>query len=464
MKLIKLLFRQFFFKRSYKLRKLTTFLVINILSLTIILNLSFVNAQQIPDDSREAILSGNMLNMEQNLAKQYQTFFQRDKLDKEQSSLEIASILANMDKKTGTNSAVIWVIPEQKYLHLVYLSKQGKIIVKDIEDAPLNKITKVIEDFYVEIDQINNPMNLTSSQQLYQWIIEPFKKEFLEAENINSILFCINNEVPLIPLSALHDGKNFLVDKYSVARIPAFNLINTEYKPLKNVAVLAMGASNFPDNVPLPAVTLELENIKRLQSRSTLSSSTEILLNEDFTQQNMQNQLQKNSFNIIHLATHANFNPGDTTDSYIEFWNDKLTLDQMSNIPWQIPPDLLVLSACNTALGDRNAQLGFTGIALQSGVDSALGTLWSVSDLGTFALISEFYEQLINQSEKNSTKAEALRQAQNLLLEGKIYFENNRLITPHGNIDLPESLGVKEKVDLSHPFYWAGFTLISSPW
>lgn len=464
MKLIKLLFRQFFFKRSYKLRKLTTFLVINILSLTIILNLSFVNAQQIPDDSREAILSGNMLNMEQNLAKQYQTFFQRDRLDKEQSSLEIASILANMDKKTGTNSAVIWVIPEQKYLHLVYLSKQGKIIVKDIEDAPLNKITKVIEDFYVEIDQINNPMNLTSSQQLYQWIIEPFKKEFLEAENINSILFCINNEVPLIPLSALHDGKNFLVDKYSVARIPAFNLINTEYKPLKNVAVLAMGASNFPDNVPLPAVTLELENIKRLQSRSTLSSSTEILLNEDFTQQNMQNQLQKNSFNIIHLATHANFNPGDTTDSYIEFWNDKLTLDQMSNIPWQIPPDLLVLSACNTALGDRNAQLGFTGIALQSGVDSALGTLWSVSDLGTFALISEFYEQLINQSEKNSTKAEALRQAQNLLLEGKIYFENNRLITPHGNIDLPESLGVKEKVDLSHPFYWAGFTLISSPW
>lgn len=464
MKLIKLLFRHFFFKRNYKLRKLTTFLVINILSLTIILNLSFVNAQQIPDDSREAILSGNMLNMEQNLAKQYQTFFQRDRLDKEQSSLEIASILANMDKKTGTNSAVIWVIPEQKYLHLVYLSKQGKIIVKDIEDAPLNKITKVIEDFYVEIDQINNPMNLTSSQQLYQWIIEPFKKEFLEAENINSILFCINNEVPLIPLSALHDGKNFLVDKYSVARIPAFNLINTEYKPLKNVAVLAMGASNFPDNVPLPAVTLELENIKRLQSRSTLSSSTEILLNEDFTQQNMQNQLQKNSFNIIHLATHANFNPGDTTDSYIEFWNDKLTLDQMSNIPWQIPPDLLVLSACNTALGDRNAQLGFTGIALQSGVDSALGTLWSVSDLGTFALISEFYEQLINQSEKNSTKAEALRQAQNLLLEGKIYFENNRLITPYGNIDLPESLGVKEKVDLSHPFYWAGFTLISSPW
>ncbi|WP_308254779.1 CHAT domain-containing protein [Geminocystis sp. GBBB08] len=403
--------------------------------------------------------------MERKLGEQYQTFFQRNiVVNNEQSSLEIAAVLADIDKKTGINSAVIWVIPEEKYLHLVYLSKQGNIFVKDLDEAPLNKITKVVQDFYFEIDQINNPMNLAQSQQLYKWIIEPFKKEFLDAENINSILFCIANQVPLIPLSALHDGKNFLVEKYSVARIPAFNLINTEYKPLKNVRVLAMGASNFPDSVPLPAVNLELQNIQRLQNRSKTLSSTEILLNENFTQQNMQRQLQKNSFNIIHLATHANFNPGDTTDSYIQFWNDKLTLDQMSNIPWQTPPDLLVLSACNTAIGDRNAQLGFTGIALQSGVNSALGTLWSVSDLGTFALISEFYEQLINQSEKNHTKAEALRQAQNLLLQEKVYFEDNRLITPHGNIDLPESLGVKGKINLSHPFYWAGFTLISSPW
>ncbi|WP_066121927.1 CHAT domain-containing protein [Geminocystis sp. NIES-3709] len=451
-------------KVNYLFRKVFIFIGLTLLSLTIVLNSYFVNAQQIPEDPKQAILNGKMLKMEQRLEKEYETFFNKNIADSEQSSLEMAAILAEMDEKTGTNSAVVWVMPEEKYLHLVYLSKKGEIIVKDIEDAPLNKITKVVEDFYREIESVNSPMDLAQSKQLYKWIIEPYQKEFLEAENIDNILFCMGNGVRLLPLSALYDGEKFLVEKYNISRIPAFNLINAKYEPMKNATVLAMGASKFLNNDPLPAVTLEIENIDNRLQRSSITSPTEILLNENFTLPNMQQQLKTNSFQIVHLATHANFNPGDVTDSYIQLWDDKLTLDQMSNMPWQNPPDLLVLSACNTALGDRDSQLGFTGIALQSGVNSALGTLWSVSDLGTFALITEFYEQLINQSQTNLTKAEALRQAQNLLLQGEIYFEDNRLITPHGNINLPESLAVKGKVNLSHPFYWAGFTLISSPW
>lgn len=450
---------------SYNFRKFSIFCGLIILSLIIILSSSFVNAQLIPENQQEGILNGKMLKMEEKLQKEYETFFDRNMVDNKQSSSEIASILRDIDEKTGTNSAVIWVMPEEKYLHLVYLTKQSKIIVKDIDDVSLTKISKVIEDFYGEIDQVNTPINLTQSQQLYDWIVKPFQEEFLDAENINNILFCIGNGVRLLPLSALHDGKNFLVEKYSVARIPAFNLINVKYKPMINTKILAMGASYFPDEEPLPAVTLELENIvqnsEKKPSISPLKSS-QLLINEEFTLDNMKSQLQNNSFQIIHLATHANFNPGDANNSYIQFWDNKLTLDKMSNLPWQTPPDLLVLSACNTALDDRNARLGFTGIALQSGVNSALGSLWNVSDLGTFALITEFYEQLLNQP--NNTKTEALRKAQSLLLQEKIYFENNRLITPHGNIDLPESLGIKEKITLSHPFYWAGFILISSPW
>ncbi|BAQ62332.1 hypothetical protein GM3708_2738 [Geminocystis sp. NIES-3708] len=432
-----------------------------------ILNLHLVNAQQIPDDSKEAMLSKNMLKMEQRLEKEYEDYFQRDIVNSEKSSLEISAILAKLDQQTGTNSAVIWVTPEEKYLHLVYLTKSGKIIVKDIEDASFNKLTQTVKDFYTEINQINNPINLTQAQQLYEWIIKPYQEEFLDKDNINNLLFCLENGVRLLPLVALHDGNNFLIEKYNITRIPAFNLIIPQYQSLKNPQVLAMGASNFPDQDPLPAVTLELENImKRLQNNYHISSSrsSEVLLNEEFTLSNMQKQLQGNSFNIIHLATHANFNQGNPNNSYIQFWDQKLTLDKMASFPWQTAPDLLVLSACNTAFGDRNAELGFTGVALQSGVKSALGSLWSVSDLGTFALITEFYEQLINQSAQNLTKTQALRKAQNLLLQEKIYFQDNRLITPHGNIELPETLGLKGKITLSHPFYWGGFTLISNPW
>lgn len=463
MKLIKLLLIQLKIHfLNYRFRRVIVFLGLIILSFSIIFNSSFVNAQFIPDNAPQKKLSENMLKMEQRIEIEYESYLHTNIFSANKSSLEIASILTNIDKKTGTKSAVFWVMAQEKYLHLVFLTGKGKIIVKDLDDVPLTKITQIVKDFYEEIDQVNNPINLAQAQQLYQWIIAPFN-EFLEAENINNLLFCLGNGVRLLPLSALHDGENFLVEKYSTARIPAFNLINPEYQSPTTPTVLAMGASTFPDNDPLPAVTLELQNIiKRFSSPSTTS---QVLLNKDFTLENMQQRLQANSFNIIHLATHANFNPGDATNSYIEFWDQqKLTLDKIAHLPWQTPPDLLVLSACNTVLGDRNAELGFTGVALQSGVKSALGSLWSVSDLGTFALITEFYEQLINQSEKNPTKTGALRQAQNLLLQEKVYFQDNRLITPHGDIELPESLGINGKLTLSHPFYWAGFTLISSPW
>lgn len=62
---------------------------------------------------------------------------------------------------------------------------------------------------------------------------------------------------------------------------------------------------------------------------------------------------------------------------------------------WRNPQvELLVLSACRTALGDREAELGFGGLAVKSGAKSALGSLWYVDDGGTLGLISEFYGQL----------------------------------------------------------------------
>ncbi|MCZ0902150.1 CHAT domain-containing protein, partial [Microcoleus sp. HI-ES] len=89
-------------------------------------------------------------------------------------------------------------------------------------------------------------------------------------------------------------------------------------------------------------------------------------------------------YGIIHLATHAEFRPGTPNNSYIQFWDTQLGLDQMRDLKWNNPPlELLVLSACRTALGDKEAELGFAGLALQSGAKSALASLWYVSDAGT---------------------------------------------------------------------------------
>ena len=126
----------------------------------------------------------------------------------------------------------------------------------------------------------------------------------------------------------------------------------------------------------------------------------------------------------------------------------------MSNLDWQLPQlELLVLSACETAVGDSNAELGFAGLALRAGVKSAVASLWDVSDTGTLVLMSEFYHQL----PQTTTKAEALRQAQLNLLRG-----NTNLIDL---AQLPKTVGTTPPTAaLSHPFYWAGFSMISSPW
>jgi CHAT domain-containing protein len=120
----------------------------------------------------------------------------------------------------------------------------------------------------------------------------------------------------------------------------------------------------------------------------------------------------------------------------------------------------MVLSACRTALGDEEAELGFTGLAVQTGVKSALGSLWYVSDEGTLGLMTGFYEQL----QQSSLKAEALRQAQLAMIRGQVRLEGGYLITPNRRIALPPELADLSEKELTHPYYWSAFTLVGSPW
>ncbi|MDJ0517833.1 MAG: CHAT domain-containing protein, partial [Trichodesmium sp. MO_231.B1] len=138
-------------------------------------------------------------------------------------------------------------------------------------------------------------------------------------------------------------------------------------------------------------------------------------------------------------------------------------LDQIRELGWSQPAvDLLVLSACKTAFGDKNAELGFAGLAVAAGVKSALASIWYVSDEGTLGLMTEFYTHLNNAE----IKAEALRQAQLTMLRGEVVIAEGELrgSAARGAVVLPSALGNVENQDLSHPYYWAGFTMVGSPW
>jgi filamentous hemagglutinin family protein len=313
--------------------------------------------------------------------------------------------------------------------------------------------------------QVTSPFStaqdhLPPAQQLYQWLIAPLQPD-LQRRGIQSLGLVMDNGLRSLPMAALHDGQRFLVENYSLGLLPTFSLTdfslaNALYENIDNTQVLAMGASEFQGEAPLPAVTAEVS----LVAQDLWSGQS--FLNQDFTLKNLQAQLQSQQYGVIHLATHAVFQPGNPENSYIQLWDQSLPLDQIPQLHLKdADVALVVLSACNTALGDEQAEFGFAGFAVNAGSQSALASLWPVSDEGTLGFMTEFYQHL----HRRPIRAEALRQAQIAMLQGQLRIDNGRLYGPNDTpIQLIPELAETGYWDFAHPAYWSAFTMVGSPW
>lgn len=369
---------------------------------------------------------------------------------------EMTDGTANPALQNQTQRLLKRIPKDSDQLKLIVVTADGKAIGRRVPNTTRANVVKVAQTLRVNVTDPRQPSKdyLPAAQQLYQWLVEPIESE-LQAQNIQNLVYITDVGLRSVPLAALYEGQGFLIERYSVGMMPSLSLTNTNYQDIKNSQVLAMGASQFTDQIPLPAVPLELSVItpQLWQGKS--------YLNYTFTLDNLKSQRRQKPFGIIHLATHAHFMPGAPSNSYIQLGNSKLSLNQLRQLGWNNPPvELLVLSACRTALGDREAELGFGGLAVQAGVKSALGSVWNISDEGTLALMSEFYQQL----KRTPTKAEALRQAQLAMLKGEVRVEGGELHITGKKVPLPPELAKLGDIDFSHPNYWSGFTMIGSPW
>ncbi len=344
--------------------------------------------------------------------------------------------------------------PEDQ-LELVLVTSEGSPIRKRVAGTTRQQVLKVAQAFRSEVTNVQSRRGyMAPAQQLYKWLVAPLEAD-LKARGIQNLVFLMDTGLRSIPLAALHDGQEFLVEKYSIGLMPSLTLTDTRYKSIKEMQVLAMGVGKFADLQPLPGVPVELSLItpSPWQGKS--------FLNEAFTLENLKVQRQRQPFGIIHLATHATFQPGEPSQSYIELWDTKLRLNQLGELGWNNPPlELLVLSGCKTALGDEQAELGFAGLAVQAGVKSAIASLWSVSDEGTLGLMTELYQKL----KQAPIKAEALRQAQISMIKGKVRLKGGQLVTSTKAVSLPPELSKLGNRNLEHPYFWASFTMIGSPW
>ncbi|KYC43097.1 hypothetical protein WA1_13425 [Scytonema hofmannii PCC 7110] len=272
------------------------------------------------------------------------------------------------------------------------------------------------------------------SQQIYNWLIRPIEAD-LNSSNIETLVFVLDGSLRNIPMAVLYDTQQqkYLVEKYAIALVPGLQLVAP--KPLRSsqIKVLAAGVSEKrsvagQEFAPLTNVKKELARIQVEIPKS------EQLLDSKFTKTNLQNKLQSASFSVVHLATHSQFssNPEKT---FILTWDKLLNIEDLvdllkkNNSNGSNSIELLVLSSCETAAGDRQAALGLAGIAVRAGAESTVATLWSVDDFSTSETMNYLYQEL----NKGATRAKALQKAQLALFK-------------------------KEK----RPYFWATFVLVGN--
>lgn len=271
---------------------------------------------------------------------------------------------------------------------------------------------------------------LRPHQQLYDWLIRPLEADLAKSQ-VKTIVFVLDGVLRGVPLAALHDGQQYLIEKYSLALTPGLQLLPPQPLSPQKLDTLAGGLSQARQGFSaLPGVAEEIQQVSTLVP-------TSILLDQSFTRSQLTSKLASVPFPIVHLATHGQFS-SESENTFLLTWEGRIKvkdLDQLLEVrdrQNRRPIELLILSACQTAAGDKQAALGLAGIAVRSGARSTVATLWSVQDSSTAELITHFYTAL---KQPGISRAEALRQAQLSLLRSPNY---------------------------QHPYYWAPFVLIGN--
>ncbi|NJO19090.1 MAG: CHAT domain-containing protein [Spirulinaceae cyanobacterium RM2_2_10] len=365
--------------------------------------------------------------------------------------------LQQLAAKTGTSPAAIYVFARAEQLELILVPTAGEPMQYSVPGATAAQVRAQVRELQNEVvdpTRRRTTSYLSSAQQLDDWIMAPLQAD-LQRLGVDTLLFSLDEGLRSLPLAVLHDGEQFLLERYRFSVIPSLSLAKLNYTDVRNADVLAMGMSEFQYLNPLPAVPTELAAIAQQ------SPGRKAILNDGFTVANLKAQRQQTQAPVVHLATHAEFMPDEQGGSFIQFWEQSLAFEQMAGLDWSDPElALLVLSACRTALGDTTAEYGFAGLAVQSGVDTAIASLWYANDVGTLGLMSEFYHQL----SRTPLKSEALRQAQIALLRGELRVEAGHVVGNFGSVDLPADLESINIETFQHPYYWSGFSAIGNPW
>ena len=323
-------------------------------------------------------------------------------------------------------------------VELIYVVGAGQGGAAQFRRLPPNRSTnrrevaRLVDSLSVELTRGSADQWKVPARRLYEILIAP-----IESHLSDSSTLAIIPDGPLrgTPFAALlsADGRH-LVERTAMTVAPA--LAYSQPGDARTGDKLSIVAASLARKVSVPAGTFAALTSTQSEAKIAASNGAPGTLVEDFTRKQLVEALSAGNVDVLHLATHAAFN-GRSDRAFIVANGEVIRMSELRDILAQNRVrgellDLLVLSACETAVGDDEASMGLAGAAVQAGALSAIASLWQVDDAGTAELMRHFYGNY----RSGQSRAQALRQAQ---------------------LELIRNGG-----DNSDPFVWSAFTLLGA--
>ena len=389
-----------------------------------LVSLQFQKAKQLGhDENRHQVLYSARQTTERLKAAELEDFYQDECVTR---AREKAVSLNSSFAKT----AIIYPIILAESLEMLVTFPEGLSHYSIPVKAEL--LTSTANAFRQEVQQSQSERYKPYARRLYRWLMAPLEAHLTQA-GIDTLIFVPEGVLRSIPFAALLNEDTFLIERFALGITPGMELTAPAKESDLPDKPLLMGISEQAQGYSaLSHVDEELHSIRD-------EMGGKLLLNSKYTLKNIEKEMQRGKYGIVHMATHGVID-GSASGSFLLTYDARLNIDTLEL--WLkagqyagVDLKLLTLSACETAVGNERAGLGFAGIAVKAGADSAMASYWQVDDRATYELMARFYQNMKNNRKTKISKVQSLRAAQ------------LHMLTTDRN---------------AHPAFWAGFSMIGN--
>lgn len=335
------------------------------------------------------------------------------------SPLTLAEVERLLDKDTALIS---YFVTFDKTLAFVITSDSFQSLEIPVSERELESEVLLFRDSRSNL----NDAQPQSLKKLYTQLVTPLKP-YLKARTIGIIPHGI---LHYLPFAALNDGKNYFGDDHTLFYLPSASVLTFIQKKRKpGEQMLLALAQSQAEGLPY----LEYAN-QAAQAIAKLYNST-ALVDGAATESAFRSRASESG--ILFLAAHGALTKTNPLFSRIFLAPDKendglLEVHEVYSLDLK-KANLIVLSACQTQLGERSQGddiIGLNRAFIYAGAPTVVASLWSVKEKQSSELMIAFFKHL----KDGMGKAEALQAAQRYI----------RRMYPH-------------------PYYWAGFVLTGDP-